>query len=223
MKKLFATTVIMSLAILANAQREFYFGPAYSAGVSTILKSASGMDMNGSSINADLTFTPAFGTGIRLEYFPAWKWGLFFQCGYQQRGAQFKNYMDNYNPRYKFNYCDFNLGAQFRTKGIMENHQLIVQLGINQQYLGSAYRAYDTGDDYIASDVRRYDVGAYIGLGGNIPVMGKDLFQVTVFANQGLTQIFMGDIEMSGIAGRNFLAGLQISYLIGKPKKEQAQ
>ncbi|MBI2268778.1 MAG: hypothetical protein HYU69_00295 [Bacteroidetes bacterium] len=227
MKKIFFTSSIICLAISAIAQKEFYFGPSYTAGMSTILKSNNNMDMNGgmmngNGMNSDLSFMPAFGTGIRLEYFPAWKWGLFFQCGYQQRGARFTNYMDNFNPRYKFQQCDFNLGGQLRTKGLIKNHQLLLQLGITQHYLSSTSRIYDTGSDNITDDTRAYDMGIYLGLGGNIPVRQKDLFQIMVFANQGFTEVFMGNMASNNMTGRNLLLGVQLSYLIGKTcdKKE---
>lgn len=223
MKKIFFTSVILLASIIANAQKEFYFGPTYTVGASTILQSGDDMgNMNGSMMqgngsNSELTFMTAYGTGLRLEYFPVWKWGVFFQCGWQQRGAKFKNYIDNYNPRYRFDQCDFNLGAQFRAKGLIKNHQLLIQLGVTQHYLASASRVYDTGSDNITDETRSYDVGTYLGLGGNIPVMQKDLFQIIVFANQGFVQTLMGSFEMNGITGKNLLLGVQLSYLIGKP------
>ncbi len=222
MKKIFLISVILSASIIVNAQKEFYFGPSYTLGASTILKSNGSMGnmngsmMEGSEMNSDLTFTPAYGTGIRLEYFPTWRWGFFFQCGYQQRGAKFKNYMDNYDPRYKFNQCDFNLGGQFRTKGLIKNHQLLVQLGLTQHYLSSASRIYDTGRDNITDDTRNYDIGIYFGLGVNISIMQKDLIQIIVFTHQGFTEIFMGNMAANSMNGRNLLLGVQFSYLIGK-------
>lgn len=223
MKKTLFTLIILLASIMAHAQKEFYFGPFYTAGVSTILRSGNGMgSMNGSmmqgdGMNSDLTFTSALGTGIHLEYYPVWKWGIFLKCGWQQRGATFKNYMDNYNPGYRFDQCDFNFGGQFRTKGLIKNHQLLVQLGVTQHYLASASRVYDTGSDNITDEIRGYDIGAYLGLGGNIPVMQKDLFQIMVFANQGFVQTFMGNFKTNGMMGKNLLLGIQMSYLIGKP------
>lgn len=227
MKKIFFTSLILCASIMANAQKEFYFGPTYTIGASTILQSGNvmggmnGTMMQGNVINSGLTFMAAHGTGFRLEYYPVWRWGTFFQCGWQQRGAQLKNYMDNYNPRYKFNQCDFNLGGQFRTKGLIKNHQLLVQLGITQHYLSSASRVYDTGSDNITDETRSYDVGIYLGLGGNIPVMQKDLFQIMAFANQGFTQTLMGNFEINGMMGKNLLLGIQLNYLIGKPVKKE--
>ena len=127
-----------------------------------------------------------------------------------------KVFMDEYKPRYRLNYWDVNLGAQFKTKGIMKGHQFLTNLGLTQHTLLSADRVYDTGSDNIINEFNSNDIGIYLGIGGNIPMFEKDIFQVLLFGNYSVTQMYSGNFEMNGMMGKNLLFGIQLGYLVGK-------
>lgn len=206
------------------AQSKFRLGVAYNLSASTIMSSGSNMSgMGGSGMmnNTDLGWKLNPGAGVRAEYFFADKWGIYLQTGYQQRGGIYKDYMDDYKPRYRLNYWDVNLGAQFRTKGIEKGHQFITNLGITQHTLLSANRVYDTGSDNITDEFNVNDIGVFLGIGGNIPMFEKDIFQVLLFGNYSVTQMYSGNFEMNGMMGKNLLLGIQLSYLIGKPATKE--
>lgn len=179
-----------------------------------------GMNM-GSEIDSKMSMKLNAGAGLKAEYFFSEKWGMFLQTGFQQRGAIFKEYMDDYKPRYRLNYWDVMAGGAFRTKGLMKNHQFIINLGVTQHTLPEANRVYNTGSDNISDEFKKVDVGLFLGIGGNIPVSGKDIFQIQLFANAGMLQTFSGNLAMIGMSGTNFLTGIQIAYLIGKSEKKE--
>lgn len=221
MKKI-AFLVLIFCVLQSQAQSKFNIGPVYSMGASNIFRtnSMSGMNMGG-EMDSKMSMKLNAGAGLKAEYFFSEKWGMFFQTGFQQRGAIFKEYMDDYKPRYRLNYWDVMAGGAFRTKGLMKNHQLIINLGVTQHTLLEANRVYDTGSDHITSEFKRVDIGLFLGIGGNIPISGKDIFQIQLFTNAGLLQTFSGNLAMNGMSGRNFLTGIQIAYLIGKSKKKE--
>jgi hypothetical protein len=228
MKKIIFVMAAIVLFNSAIAQSKFRLGVAYNLSASTIMSSGSNMSgmgssgmMNNSQMNADLGWKLNPGAGVRAEYFFTDKWGIYLQTGYQQRGGIYKDYMDDYKPRYRLNYWDVNLGAQFRTKGIMKGHQFITNLGITQHTLLSANRVYDTGSDNIADEFNVNDIGVFLGIGGNIPMFEKDIFQVLLFGNYSVTQMYSGNFEMNGMMGKNLLFGIQLSYLIGKPATKE--
>ncbi|HSH64690.1 MAG TPA: hypothetical protein VLB84_02595, partial [Bacteroidia bacterium] len=80
----------------------------------------------------------------------------------------------------------------------------------------SANRVYDTGSDNITDEFNVNDIGVFLGIGGNIPMFEKDIFQVLLFGNYSVTQMYSGNFEMNGMMGKNLLFGIQLSYLIGK-------
>jgi Outer membrane protein beta-barrel domain len=221
MKKI-AFLVLIFCVLQSQAQSKFNIGPVYSMGASNILKTSSmdGMNM-GSEIDNKMSMKLNAGAGLKAEYFFSEKWGIFLQTGFQQRGAIFKEYIDDYKPRYRLNYWDVMAGGAFRTKGLMKNHQLTINLGVTQHTLLEANRVYDTGSGHITGEFKRIDIGLFLGIGGNIPISEKDIFQIQLFTNAGLLQTFSGNLAMNGMSGRNFLTGIQIAYLIGKSKKKE--
>jgi hypothetical protein len=223
MKKIGFLVLIFCVCVLkSQAQSKFSMGPVYSMGASNIFKSNSMNGLNmGSEMDSKMSMKLNAGAGLKAEYFFSEKWGMFLQTGFQQRGAIFKEYMDDYKPRYRLNYWDAMAGGAFRTKGIMKNHQFTINLGITQHTLLEANRVYDTGSDHITNEFKKVDVGLFLGIGGNIPVSGKDIFQIQLFANAGMLQAFSGNFAMNGMSGRNFLTGIQIAYLIGKSEKKE--
>ena len=226
MKKILFAVVGLVLVSTAFAQSKFRLGVSYNLSASTILSSGSGMSgmslgMSNTSMNSDLGLKLNPGASLRAEYFFNDKWGMYLQSGYQQRGGIFKEYMDDYKPRYRLNYWDVNLGAQFKTKGIIKGHQFLTNLGITQHTLLSASRVYDTGSDNITDEFSSNDIGVFLGIGGNIPMFEKDIFQLLLFGNYSVTQIYSGNFEMNGMMGKNLLFGIQLSYLIGKPTSKE--
>lgn len=221
MKKI-AFLILIFCVSQSQAQSKFNIGPVYSIGASNISGSNSmgGMHM-GNETDSKMSMKLNAGAGLKAEYFFSEKWGLFLQTGFQQRGAIFKEYMDDYKPRYRLNYWDVMAGGAFRTKGLMKNHQFTINLGVTQHTLLEANRVYDTGSDHITNEFKKVDIGLFLGIGGNIPVSGKDVFQLQFFANAGMLQAFSGNLDMNGMSGRNFLTGIQITYLIGKPEKKE--
>ncbi len=229
MKKiiLFALCVLFTAGTFA--QSKFKMGVAYNLSTSTILSmnnNMSGMNsgsstMSNSQMNSDIRWKLNLGASLRAEYIFTDKWGMYLQTGYQQRGGIYKNYMVDYKPRYRLNYWDLNLGAQFKTKGIMKGHQFLTNLGITQHSLLSANRVYDTGSDNITDEFNANDIGVFLGIGGNIPMFEKDIFQVLLFGNYSVTQLYSGNFEMNGMMGKNLLLGIQLSYLVGKPATKE--
>lgn len=221
MKKIILSAISTLLITgAAIAQQKFRFGASYNLSASTILSSAmSGMSsgMSNTSMNSKLGLKLNPGASLRAEYFFNDKWGMYLQSGYQERGAIFKEYMDDYKPRYRLNYWDVNLGAQFKTKGIMKRPQFLVNLGITQHTLLSASRVYDTGSDNITEEFKTNNIGVFLGIGGNIPMFEKDVFQILLFGNYGITQLYSGNFAKNGMSGKNLLYGIQLSYLLGKP------
>ena len=228
-KKIILSAIsIMFITSTVIAQQKFRLGVAYNLSASTILPSGNNMSgmgsgtmMSNSQMNSDLGWKLNPGTALRAEYFFNDKWGAYLQTGYQQRGGIYKEYMDDYKPRYRLNYWDVNLGAQFRTTGSGNKPQFIINLGITQHTLLSALRIYDTGSDNIKDEFKSNDIGVFLGIGGNIPVFGKDVFQVLLFGNYGITQLYSGTFEMNGMSGKNLLMGIQVSYLVGKPSNKE--
>ena len=154
--------IFTCFVLQSQAQSKFNIGPVYSIGASNILMtSMNGMNMNG-EMNSEMSMKINVGAGLKAEYFFKEKWGLFLQTGFQQRGALFKEYMDDFKPRYRLNYWDAILGGAFRTKGIMKNHQLSIYLGVSQHTLLDANRVYDTGSDYIKDEFKKVDVGLFL-------------------------------------------------------------
>lgn len=222
MKKIFLS-IFCTLLVTSSAfsQSKFRLGVAYNLGASTILSSnMSGMSgMPDSQMKLGMKLNP--GTGLRAEYFFTEKWGAYIQTGYQQRGAVFTDYMDDYKPRYRLNYWDVNLGAQFKTKGFMKGHEFLINLGATQHTLLSASRVYDAGSDNIIDEFKKNNIGAFLGIGGNIPLFEKDIFQILLFGNYGITELYSGNFAKNGMSGKNLLYGIQLSYLIGKPASKE--
>lgn len=227
MKKLILTAQsILLFAGSTNAQQKFRLGVAYNLSASSMSSSGNMSGMGGSGMSNGTTSSGLGwklnpGTAIRAEYYLNNKWGVYLQTGYQQRGGVFKGYMDDYKPRYRLNYWDVNLGAQFRTKQTARKFQFITNLGVTQHSLLSAFRVYDTGSDNIMDEFKSIDIGLYLAFGGNISVFEKDIFQVMFFGNFGFSQMYSGDLEMNGMMGRNQLLGIQLAYLIGKPTRQE--
>lgn len=226
-KIIFAIAALVSVDS-AVAQSIFRLGVYYNLSASTINSSGRNMSgmggsgmMNNSQMNADLGWKLNPGAGVRAEYFFTDKWGIYLQTGYQQRGGIYKDYKDDYKPHYRLNYWDVNLGVQFKTKGTMKGHQFLTNLGITQHSLLSADRVYDTGSDNITDEFNSNDIGLFLGIGGNIPMFEKDIFQVLLFGNYSVTQIYSGNFEMNGMMGKNLLFGIQLGYLIGKPATKE--
>jgi len=225
MKKIILSALCVLFVTGTFAQSKFRMGVAYNISASTILSmnnnmsgmgSGSGSMMSNTRMNADIGWKLSPGASLRGEYFFNDTWGMYLQTGYQQRGGIYKEYMDDYKPRYRLNYWDVNLGAQFKTKGIMKGHQFLTNLGLTQHTLLSADRVYDTGSDNIINEFNSNDIGIYLGIGGNIPMFEKDIFQVLLFGNYSVTQMYSGNFEMNGMMGKNILFGIQLGYLIGK-------
>lgn len=229
MKKIIPSAIsILFLTGSIIAQQKFRLGVAYNLSASTILSSGNmpgmngpGMMMSNTQMNADLGWKFSPGTSLRAEYFLNDNWGVYLQTGYQQRGGIYKEYMDDYKPRYRLNYWDVNAGIQFRTKGMMKTHPFVTNLGITQHTLLSAHRAYDVGSDNIGNEFNANDIGIFLGAGVNVPVFGKDIFQVLIFGNYSVTQMYSGNFEMNGMMGKNLLSGIQLAYLIGKPASKE--
>lgn len=201
----------------AQEQSRFNIGPVYSVGASNILRTNSMRGMNmGIEAESNMWMKINFGAGLKAEYFFSDKFGMFLQTGFQQRGAIFNEYIDNYKPGYQLNYWDVLAGGVFRTKGLMKNHHLKINLGISEHTLLSANRVYDTGTDNLIDDFNSVDIGLYLGISENIPIRGKDIFQLQLFANLGLLQLFTGNLAMNQMSGRNFITGIQLGYLIGE-------
>ena len=229
MKKIILSAIgILLFSGSIIAQQKFRLGVAYNLNASTILSSGgmsgmsgSGMMMSNAQMNSNLGWKFSPGASLRAEYFINDHWGAYLQTGYQQKGGIYKEYTDAYKPRYRLSYWDVNLGAQFRTKGIMKEHQFITNLGITQHTLLSASRMYDTGSDNITNEFNSNDIGIFLGIGGNAPLFEKDIFQVLLFGNYSVTQLYTGNFEMNGMMGKNLLFGIQLSYLIGKPASKE--
>ena len=227
MKKILFLTATILLINSTVAQSKFRLGVSYNLGASDIMSSGNSMSGMGSGMtsNAQMSSSPGLklnqGVSLRSEYFIDNKWGLYFQTGYQQRGGIYREYMDNYKPRYRLQYWDVNLGVQFRTKGILKGHQFVTNLGITQHTLLSANRVYDMGDDNIVDEFNRNDIGVFFGVGENVPVFKKDIFQIIFYANLGLKQMYSGIFELNGMKGRNLLFGIQLSYLMSKPVNKE--
>jgi hypothetical protein len=229
MKKIILSAIgILLLTGSIIAQQKFRLGVAYNLSASTILSSrgmsgisGSGMMMSNAQMNSDLGWKFSPGASLRAEYFFNDNWGAYLQTGFQQKGGIYKEYTDEYKPRYRLNYWDINLGAQFKTKGIMKGHQFLTNLGITQHTLLSANRVYDMGSDNITDEFNSNDIGIFLGIGGNIPMFEKDIFQILLFGNYSVTQMYSGNFEMNGMMGKNLLLGIQLSYLIGKPASKE--
>lgn len=206
----------------SQAQSIFFIGPVYSVGASNIFKTNSmrGMDM-GSEMDSKMSMNFNVGAGLKAEYFFSEKLGMFLQTGFQQRGTIFNEYMDDYKPRYRLNYWDVMVGGAFRTEGLMKNHQFIINLGVTQHTLLEANRVYDSGSNNITDEFEKVDIGLFLGIGGNIPILGKDIFQIQLFVNAGMRQTLSGNLSMNGMSGTNFLTGIQIAYLIGESEKKE--
>ncbi len=205
-----------------QAQSKINIGPVYSTGASCIYKTNSMRGMNkGGRIDSKMSIKLNLGAGFKAEYFFSEKWAMFLLTGFQQRGAVFKEYMDDYKPRYRLNYWDAIAGSTFRTRGIMKHHQFTINLGITQHTLLEANRVYDSGSDNITDEFKKVDVGLFLGIGENIAIFGKDIFQIQFFANTGMLQIFSGNLSLNGMSGNNILTGIQIGYLIGISEKKE--
>jgi hypothetical protein len=221
-KIVFIVFIFCISQIQVLAQPKLYFGPVYSMGASKIFNTNALNRMNmGSEIDGKMGAKLNVGAGLKAEYFFSEKWGMFLQTGFQQRGTLLNEYMDDYKPRYRLNYWDAMLGGAFRTKGLMKKHQFIINVGVTQHTLLEANRAYDFGSDNIMNEFNNVDVGLFLGIGGNIPLSGKDIFQIQLFANAGMLQTFSGNFSMNGMSGTNFLTGIQMAYLIGRSENKE--
>lgn len=222
MKKIIFITMCVASAT-AFAQSKFMFGPSYTFGLSSIYGSKiSGTDMSfmpplmpeyGLKLNA--------GTGLKAEYFFNEKFGLTLQSGFMQRGAKFDMDAADYSPRYRFNYIDAVIGFQYRGNVLMKKHKDFINIGVSQHTLLNANRLNSYNAVNISSDFKMIDWGVFLGIGHNIPFFEKDILQLQLFANAGLTNIFTGTFETNGISGKNILYGLQVSYLLGKKKTNE--
>ncbi len=214
--------VVLMLSIQPNrAQTKFIFGSIYSAGASTILKTKSANDMNAApGVNNKMSMKLMAGAGIIGEYFITEKWGVFLQTGFQQRGTVFKEYMDEYKPRYRLNYWDVVAGCSYRRNALNKQAHFSVNVGITQHSLLEANRVYDSGSDNITDEFKRIDLGFFLGIGGNFPVNDKDLVRVQLFSNAGMLQVFSENLISNGMRGKNFIAGIQLTYLAGKSKEK---
>lgn len=201
-----------------NAQSKLQIGPVYNISASTILSNGnsrmSGMAMGNSQPNWGVKLNP--GVFLKAEYMFSEKIGAYLQTGYQQRGAIFKDYMDDYKPRYRLNYLDVNLGVQLTPIKNIGKLGFVTSIGITQHTLLSADRVYDTGSDNIFSDFNSNTFGIYTALGCNISLFDKNILQLLVFGNYSLSQIYRADMQRNGMMGKNLLFGLQIGYLLGK-------
>lgn len=229
MKKIISLTLITLTVNVMIAQKKITIGPYYTFGASTIMSMGNSMGMSGSMMNRSqgsnpvVSFKLGFGAGLRAEKLFNKHWGLYIQTGYQQRGGMFKQYMDSYKPRYNLNYWEVNIGGQYKTKGITNKPQFIINLGLTQHTLLGAKRVYDMGSDNMKGDFGKADFGLFLSIGTNIPMFEKDYFQIQLFANQGFSQIYSGNMSMNNMNGRNLLIGIQIGYQIGKPVKKEVQ
>lgn len=209
------------LPTISSAQSKFMLGPSYTFGASGIYgnkMAMSGMAMTSNAPMTEYALKLNSGVGLRAEYFFSEKLGITLQSGYMQRGSLFDKESADYSPRYKLNYIDVLFGLQYRTNMLMKikNHKDFITLGASQHTLLNAYRANSYNAVNITSEIKMFDWGVFIGVGHNIPFFEKDLLQIQLFANAGLTNIFTGTFEMNGISGKNILYGLQLSYLLGK-------
>lgn len=207
--------VFACCAVQSHAQSTFNIGPVYSAGASDMLSASMGGMKMGVGMNNSMGMIFSAAAGIKAEYFFEDQWGLFLQTGLQRRGAMFNEYLDEYKPRYHLDYWDAILGVAFRTQGLVKSPQLAINLGVSQSTLLDANRVNDTGSDYVIHEFKKVDIGLFLGIGGNIPMAGKDIFQIQLFANAGFLQVFSGNLAMNGMNGTNFVTGVQIAYLIG--------
>lgn len=209
------------LPTISSAQSKFMLGASYTFGASGIYgneMAMSGMAMPSNAPMTEYALKLNAGVGLRAEYFFSEKLGITLQSGYMQRGSLFDKETTDYSPRYKLNYIDVLFGLQYQTNILMKmkNHTDFITLGASQHTLLNAYRANSYNAVNITSEIKMFDWGAFIGVGHNIPFFEKDILQIQLFTNAGLTNIFTGTFEMNGISGKNILYGLQLSYLLGR-------
>ncbi len=199
------------LVLNSFSQRNYRFGVGYSTGVSTFyLTTTNG---NNQLLNSEYGFKLNQGGVLKFEIDLSDKWDLFFQTGFQQRGVSFKNYLDSYDPRYRLNYWDVQLGAQFLLKSIGTQYELYTVVGITQHTLISANRVYDTGNDDIKDEFAKLDVGAGVGLGYKIPVFQTNNIQFQVTANLGFKQLYSTLFYENGMRGKNMIFNFHVNYL----------
>lgn len=223
MKQIIIILSFLLIGLSLGAQSKFSVGPIYSIGASTILSNRPMSEINdGTPIVGKMSFKMSMGAGLRAEYSFSDKWALFLQTGFQQHGTIFKEYMDDFKPRYRLNYLGVIGGAALRIKKMFSNQQFFINLGLTQQTLLSANRVFDTGSESIASDVKKVDFGMFLGVGDNVHLQGS-LLQFQLFATIGARQLFLGNLSANGMSGQNFLYGLQIAYLFGRSENIKAK
>lgn len=206
------TVILFSLLIVNSfAQRNYRFGVGYSVGISTFYSTAT--DGNNQLLNSNYGLKSNQGGVLKFEMDLSNRWDLFFQTGFQQRGVKFKNYLDSYDPRYRLNYWDVNLGIQFLLKTLGTQNELYTTIGLSQLTLISAKRVYDTGKDDINDDFNKLDLGASFGIGYKMPIFQTNCLQLQITTNVGFKQLYTAMLYENGMRGRNVLLNVHVNYL----------
>ncbi len=206
------TVILFSLLVVNGfSQRNYRFGVGYSVGMSTFFSTTT----NGANqlLNSEYGLKSNQGGVLKFEIDLSNRWDLFFQTGFQQRGVRFKNYIDAYDPRYRLNYWDVNLGIQFLIKTLGNQNELYTTIGLSQHTLISAKRIYDTNKDDIKGEFNKLDFGASIGLGYKMPLFQSNYLQLQVTANIGFKQLYSTLFYENGMRGRNVLLNVHVHYL----------
>lgn len=220
MRKYFLLIIFVELFVFGKAQSGFKIGVNYVFGGSTYYGAkANSTHMNGTELPI-YSIKSSNGTGVKLLYIFKEKWGVNLALSYQQRGAIFDKGIYSYNPRYRFNYADINLGVSFQTKEIFKNSRLCFNIsGIYSRLLNSQrvnnYESYNLIDDSEPGDF-----GALASVGLNICRLERDVIQISIFGNTGFKNVFAGVLAENGQTGKNLLFGLQLGYLFGFNKKQ---
>ena len=206
------TTILFSLLVVnCFAQRNYRFGIGYSVGMSTFYSTTT----NGTNqlLNSEYQLKSNQGGALKFEIDLSNRWDFFFQTGFQQRGVRFKNYLDSYDPRYRLNYWDVNLGIQFLLKTLGTQNELYTTIGLSQHTLISAKRVYDTGKDDIHNEFNKLDLGTNFGIGYKIPIFQTNCLQLQITANVGFKQLYTAMLYENGMRGRNVLLNVHVNYL----------
>lgn len=219
MKTWFLIVLLAVLTISVKAQSNLKIGIQYLIGASTYY----GTKANGTHMNA--TELPVYsiksssGTGLKFQYTLKDKWGINLVLAYQQRGAIFDKGMYSYNPRYKFNYADGNLGIFYQTKEVFKNSRLCFNVAGTYSRLLNSQRVNNYESYNLLNDSELNDFGALINVGLNISRLDRDIVQIAIFGSTGFKNVFGGVLSENGQVGKNLLFGLQIGYLFGFNKK----
>jgi hypothetical protein len=199
------------LVLTSYSQRNFRVGVGYSVGISSFYSTKT--NGNDQLLNSDYAFKINQGASVKFQLSIANRWELFCQTGYQQRGVRFKNYLDDYDPRYRLNYWDVQLGTQFLFNKSASRKTFFGVLGITQHTLLSSKRVYDTSKDDLSDEFSKLDVGALIAIGYQIPVFQNQVIQLQATANFGYKQVYTNSFFQNGLRGNNSIFNLQLNYL----------